>query len=139
MRQSSEQVYGPYYEQERNRWKVIVKHADGTRSVATFAEESEAHKVASDARSANDQRTVKIAVDAYLESIPDKGRDTARFRLYALLKLPGRDCLLRQLNERTAAKLYAERSASVKAGTHHGELQVARRMFGGCIERGWIG
>jgi integrase len=138
LRQSSERVYGPYHEPDRGRWRIILHRADGAREAIFFTEETAAYQAANAARNATETRTLTQAMEEYLASIPDKGRQTAAFRLRALLQLPSGDRLLRQVTASHAAKLYRERCEKVKPATHHGELQLARRMFQWAIERGWV-
>lgn len=137
MRQSSERVYGPYYEADRNRWRVVFHRADGARQALFFESETAALKAATSARDQTDGRTVGDAVAAYLKSIPEAGRDTARHRLAGMLSLP-EGVLLRDVTVRTAARLYRERSDKVKPATHHGELAVTKRAFAWAVDQGWI-
>lgn len=167
MRQSSERVFGPYHEADRNRWRVVLHRADGTRSSVFFASEAAATEAATAARNATETRTLSDAVTAYVNSIPEKGRQSARYRLAAILQLPGQDRLLCSLTATMAQRLYSERAKTVSSvficecgprfchkrgtghakarrekplavATHQAELAVAKRMFTWCVERNWI-
>jgi integrase len=165
MRQGAERVYGPYYEPERNRYRVIIHRADGAREALFFAEETHAHEAANAARNATETRTVEQAMEEYLSSVPERGRATARARLEAFLATV-RPRLLRSVTERDAAKLYRSRVETpqmvwvcecgvpcrrrstghakrreekpLAAATHQGELALTRRMFQMHVEAGHI-
>lgn len=167
MRQTSERVYGPYYDKDKRRYRVIIHRTDGTRQTCDFESEAIANEAANAARGATQNRMLGQSVDDYLNSIPEKGRITARYRLTAFLKLPAYDRLLRSVSERDASKLYKQRTETmqpvrlcqcgtkgckrridghtkryieepIRAATHRAELSLARRMFKWCVEQGWI-
>ncbi len=166
MRQGSERVYGPYFEPERNRYKVLIHRADGTREALTFADETSANEAADVARHRTETRGVSQAMEEYLASIPEKGRATARERLKTFLA-PIAGKLLRSVTERDAARLYQTRidtprmvwvcecgpdrcrrrgqghtkrreAKPIAAATHQAELALSRRMFAMHVEAGHI-
>jgi integrase len=166
MRQGSERVYGPYYEADRNRYRVIIHRADGTRETLFFTEETAANEAANVARNHTETRGVSQAMEEYLQSIPEKGRATARERLESFLA-PAMGKLLRSVTERDATRLYQTRVATrrlvwvcecgpdrcrrrskghtkrreekpLAAATHQAELALTRRMFAMHVEAGHI-
>ena len=70
-RDEKERIYGPY--KHGNRWRIVIRRPDGEASTLSFASEAEAQAVVDAAREEVEGRTVKLAIDAYLERM--RGRD----------------------------------------------------------------
>jgi len=148
-RERTDKIYGPF--QHGSRWRVVVVAADGTR---THARESEggpggfATRQAAEAyidafRSEADDRTIGIAVDAYLDHLRSQGRrpgtvTTARYRLHGLFRLAERNRHLPSLTPRLARELVARRRSEVAVDTQVGELATARTFASWCVGQGWL-
>jgi integrase len=78
-------------------------------------------------------RTIGIAVDAYLDHLRSQGR-----RLHGLLRVAERDRHLPLLTPRLARELLARRRSEVAIDTQIGELATARTFASWCVDQGWL-
>ncbi len=139
-----ERVHGPY--REGNRWRIIVVAATGKRCAETFASEREATKRVAEFQAQLANRTIDVAVAAYLESqerrvaereIRGSTVEREGFHLRSMLALDERGGLdLRKLTPELAQRMYDERSGAVD--THRNGLAVAKAFGCWCTKQGWL-
>lgn len=138
---------GPYA--HGNRWRVIEVARDGRRRTESYATKAAAEHHCDRVNAQHSMSTID-AIDAYLATLNERSRSTAKFRLYGLLRLgtrigkpmpPGSvvDRPLATVTPAVARKLYERRTAEDVAGaTLHGEVGYAQRFFAWAIERGMV-
>jgi integrase len=135
MRERRDRAYGPY--RHRNRWRVVVVGADGSRVTATFASKETARRRIQEISSEAIGRTVDDAIEAYLANSTAKPRSkrTIEYRLRGVLGDGKR--LLRKLTPAVAREIFAARAKATSGDTQFHELASARAFFTWCIKRGW--
>jgi integrase len=149
MRRDTARIYGPY--RHGDQWRLhIVRTRGGKRETAydVYPSRELAEAALTGARDVTQGRTVRQAVDAYLDKLRSKEREPATIesaedRLTVLLGLPGNDHRpLRWLNTR-GAELYT--AAQVKpngkhraADTHRNALNVGKTWAAFCVKQRWL-
>lgn len=135
-RERRDRAYGPY--PHRNKFKVIVVGADGTRATGTYASEAKAKERVAEVNAEAIGRTVNDAIEAYLMQSTAKVRSkkTVEQRLRGITGEQGR--LLRKLSPQLARELFAARAQEIEGDTQFHELASARAFAKWCIERGWL-
>ena len=141
MRERTERIHGPF--KHRNKWRLRITAADGTRSYRSYPSEAEALADLALYREEFDGRTVSAAVDEYLEHLRSRGRKastvtTARYRLRGLLRVADRDLPLTRLTVAAAKRLLEQRRDETSADTQHGEIAVASTFASWCVAQGWL-
>lgn len=147
-RERKERAHGPY--EHGQRWRVVIVGATGSRRAESFETEREALAFVAVVRGQTSTRTVQGAVDAYLQSLRDRGNRPAtvtrnEFHLRAMLnlvKLGARP--LRLVTPKLAAERYAAVMAATEArkghatDTHRNALAVAKSWGRFCASKGWL-
>lgn len=136
MREKRDRAYGPY--PHRDKFRVVVVGADGTRATATYASEAVARKRVAEVNAEAIGRTVSGAIDEYLAHSTAKPRSkkTVEHRLRGITGAQHR--LLRKLTPTVARELFAARAEQTSGDTQFHELASARAFAAWCIEKGWI-
>jgi hypothetical protein len=136
MREKRDRAYGPY--PHRNKFRVIVVGADGSRTTATYKSEAIARQRIAEVNTEAVGRTVSNAIDAYIAQSTAKPRSKKTIG-HRLRGITGeRDRLLRKLTPGVARELFAARALETSGDTQFHELASARAFVQWCIERGWI-
>jgi integrase len=152
MRQSGQKVHGPYL--HRNKWRLIVRAADGSQEAIPFATEgaARAHKTRLVKEIAG--RTVSDAVQEFIVEMRESGLRSgtvkvAEFRLRAFFQLdaevdgktmPYAEArgLLEDLQPRGCEQLYRAMVKTCAVDTHRNALALARGFGAWCVKQGWI-
>lgn len=132
-RQGKEHALGPYKHGRQHR--IVYVGANGSRETVSYEDEAKAIEERDAYNKAAGSRTVGEAVAEYLKEHPD---ETTKFRLYAILRLPGDDRPLSAITEAVARKLYETRQGECAVATHHGELRYVKRFFARQVELGRV-
>jgi integrase len=136
MRERRDKAYGPY--KHRDKWRVIVVGADGTRTTATFASEAVARQRVNEVNAQAVGRTVSAAIDAFMATSTMKPRSQTTFEHRLRGMLGERDRLLRKLTPQVARDLFEARAATTSGDTQFHELAGVRAFMRWCIKKGWI-
>lgn len=152
MQQSGQKVHGPY--RHRNKWRLVVRAADGSQEAIPFATEgaARAHKTRLLKEIAG--RTVSEAVQDFVVNMRESGLRSgtikvAEFRLRAFFQLDaevdGRTMpyaepggLLEDLQPRTCEQLYRDLVKTCAVDTHRNALAVAKAFAAWCVKQGWL-
>lgn len=152
MRQSGQRVHGPY--QHRNKWRLVVRSADGSQEFVSFATEAAAHAEKTKRLKEIAGRTVSDAVQEHVVSLRERGlrRSTvkrAEDHLRAFFQLDeevdgksmpyartgGR---LEDLRPRECDQLYAALTKTCAVDTHRNALVAAKTFGAWCVKQEWI-
>lgn len=136
-----ERIHGPY--RHRNRWRVILVAADGSRRRRTFATRSEAEKYVEAFRGETGGITIGKAVTTFLDKM--KARElrpstieSATDRLEILLRVEiNAHRPVRWLRGR-GAELYDAAQAGRAPDTHRNALGIGRQFGKLCVKLGWL-
>jgi integrase len=152
MRQSGQRVHGPY--QHRNKWRLVVRGADGSQEFVSFATEgaARAHKTKLLKEIAG--RTVSEAVQEHVVGLRERGLRSstvsrAEDHLRAFFQLDdevdgkgvpyGRSGgLLEDLRPRECEQLYAALTKTCAVDTHRNALVAAKTFGAWCVKQDWI-
>lgn len=135
-RERRDRAYGPY--EHRNKWRVVVVGADGSRVTATYSSFATAKQRVAEVNAEAIGRTVSDAIDAYVAQSTAKPRSkqTIEHRLRGIMG--EHDRLLRKLTPMVARELFAARAEETSGDTQFHEIASARAFAAWCIGRGWI-
>lgn len=136
MRERRDRAYGPY--KHRDKWRVVVIGADGTRVTATYASKATAEERIREVNSEAIGRTVSDAIDVYMAASTIKARSkrTVEYRLRGITG--DGDRLLRRLTPKVARELFDARAVTTSGDTQFHELASVRSLMKWCIGKGWI-
>lgn len=133
---AASKALGPYA--HGNRWRVIVVSCDGTRSTESFPTREAAEERATEVNARNGI-AVSEAVDKYIKTLRDRSRETAKHRLFGLLRVVKHDRPLATITPAVARDLYKDRVEAGYAGaTLHGEVGYAQRFFAWALGAGLV-
>lgn len=139
MRRQGEHVHGPY--EHYQRWRVHLVGADGKRRYRSFATRAAADTYAEAARGETSGRTVKAAIEAYLEAMRAKGLAPATIESYEdrlQLLLGGAGSRPLRWVAGRGAELYAAAQAGAAPDTHRGALAVAGMWGRWLVKQRWL-
>jgi len=151
---NGERVLGPYYESERNRWRIVVVEDGGARNSRFYPTEEEARTVIDGVKrelKELDDTTVTKAIDDYetylkteKENRAKSYRETVR-RLRAFFE-PVREDLVTMIDAKRAVSLYEVfRGRMRKDGNpisvdyHRNALAESKTFLGWCVGKRWLG
>lgn len=141
-RERRERINGPY--KHGNKFRIVVTRADGEQTTQSFKTEAEAQRVAHEARTQAQGRSLMIAVDAYEVEMRERGLagctiERHRYHLDRLLqtKTHGHRPLT-WLTPKRARQLYDESRAGAAPDTHRNGLKVGRSFGRFAVDRGWL-
>jgi integrase len=135
-KQGREHAVGPY--KHGRKFRIVYFAANGASETVAYETEAQAIAERDAYNAAAGSRTVLEALDMYLAEYAGKGKDTARYRLRAILRVDEGDRPLAALTAPLARELYARRVKEVAPDTHHGELSYVKRFVDWCIQRGYL-
>jgi integrase len=137
-------VWGPYWDAKRECWRIVVRKADGTRSVESFASEAKAKRVLAAVREEVELGSVTVdqALDLYLEAkrlegLREGSLKTTRYRLRDLLK-EAADVAVFDLDRKRCQRLYDSLAARRKTDTHRNTLGQAKTWGRWLLDRGYV-
>jgi integrase len=152
MRQSGQKVHGPY--PHRNKWRLVVQAADGSREYLAFSTEAQARARKTALLKEIAGRTVSDAVQEFVVDKREGGLRSgtvkvSEFRLRAFFQLDaevdGRSMpyaetggRLEDLRPKTCEQLYRAMVTTCAVDTHRNALAVAKTFGAWCVKQGWI-
>ncbi len=140
-----ERVHGPYL--HRNRWRLVIKGADGKQRYLGFESEAEAKRCRADLCKDDDPRTIDEAVTAYLTHLRETGvkatsAKTHWYRLRAFFALgtigTNSGGSLSQLTPERAQAFYDALRKKNAVDTHRSCLTLAKAFGVWCVKQGWM-
>lgn len=136
MRERRDKAYGPY--PHRNKFRVVVVGADGTRATATYASEAIAKQRVAEVNAEAIGRTVNGAIEAFFaeSTMKPRSQKTMGHRLHGLLGK--RDRPLRKLTPVIVRELFAARAEKVSGDTQFHEIASANAFAKWCVSKGWL-
>jgi integrase len=144
----SERILGPW--EQRGGWRVMVVHADNTRTTRLLATEDQARRYidAMGAALAIEERTTATALVEYAAHLAEKGDKPASIEVtqWAIAHMFPDESALRSLTAKRCAALYdelrtrpsARTGRPLAADTHRNVLAQAKSFLAWCVKRGWI-
>src|SRR5262245_43901895 len=152
MRQSGQRVHGPY--QHRNKWRLVVRGADGSQEFLSFSTEAAARARKTALLKEIAGRTVSEAVQAHVVSMRERGLRSstvtrAEDHLRAFFQLDGEvdgknmpyaqtGGLLEDLGARDCEQLYTALTKTCAVDTHRNALVAAKTFGAWCVKQEWI-
>lgn len=140
-----ERVHGPYA--HGNRWRLVIKSADGKQRKIAFDTRDEALAFHAELTRDGDPRTIDQAVDAYLKDLRDRGvkassEKTHWYRLRAFFNLGTIETNsggpLSRLTPERAQAFYDDLRARSAVDTHRNCLTLAKAFGAWCVKQGWL-
>lgn len=137
-------IYGPWYDERRGHYRVVVFQADGKRFDVTYRSRKKAERAVEERREEIElgSMTVGEGIDEYLDYQRAKGNregtiKTTGYRLRSLLA-PASELMLLDLDPKRAQKLYDQYAKSgASVDTHRNALGQARTFGRWAAKRGY--
>jgi integrase len=133
-------INGPY--KHGDKWRLVVTYPDRSQVVESYASRAQAIDIRDAAREQIEGRTVSRAVEAYEESLRDRGLAPASIRMqrYLFDKLFDEQGhrLLAWLTPKRADDLYSAMRSKAAVASHHVGLTIAKQFGRWLAKRGWV-
>jgi hypothetical protein len=144
----AERVLGPW--EQRGGWRVMVVHADGTRTTRLLATEDMARRYIDGmtAALATEAHTTTTALVEYADHLKAKGYKPTSLHvtLWCIAQMLPEDLPLRTLDAKRSAALYDQlrtrpsprTGAPLAVDSHRNVLARTRSFLLWCVKRGWL-
>ncbi|HEY1817399.1 MAG TPA: site-specific integrase [Kofleriaceae bacterium] len=145
-----ERILGPYYNKERDNWRVVHYSADDKRESIVFEteEKAERHKEILLADLNREQHTTATALEQYKSHLTEKGDKEVSIDVtaWAIGQFFPTATPLDLLSAKRCEKLYEELRARpgkrtkkpLAADTHRNILAQTKSFLAWCVSKGWI-